>query len=217
MCSTSHAARGLKNGFEIESFGILKGALERWELNEDLREARKSVLPFIWGLRFSALLIYRIRKVLRGSSLKASWGAILSDAGGICSPECDVIVHEGESAYVWNGDDAVDDRVMDFHFVPRDQARLVISCKQRIRSVGAKMRRDAFRLMEYVPRVWLFAVCCKEGRQEDLERQARKAGYERFWWLYSLAKGGMERENEPGWAGFVEELRRIDTQGHSGV
>ena len=208
---TMRVSGGLEDGLLKETYYSLCKKLDQYRLSLDWFEARKGVLPFVRGLRFSALLIYSIRKVITEPTLKASWGVILDDEGLGCSRECDIIVHRGRYAYAWDGDDSKGKRVMDFRFIRHNDARLVVSCKSEVDSVDGEIRDYAQNLEGYVKRIWLFAECCKTGRADALRKRAREAGYERFWYLYTLKEGRVGQEyNEPGWMAFVEELRSLE-------
>ena len=194
---------------EAETLGNYRSLCGRLEVHrlDVFREAHKSILPFVQGLRFSALLTYEIRKALRGSRLTASWGVILANDPKP-SPECDIIIHhEDDCECEWNGgDDLRSGPVMHFRFIKPACAKLVISCKSTLRSIHAGIKRDFWNLAPHVGRVWLFAECCG-GNPDRLGERAKQAGYERFWWLYS--EGGVKNYNEPGWFEFVKELKKI--------
>jgi len=209
MSGRRRASEGLSNGFLYESLDTLYTSLHRWRVDEGLFEARKTILPFVRGLRFSALLIYRVRKLLAGQDVTASWGVVLDESKSRPSRECDIIIHRNKWEHAWDGGDAVGDPVMDFRFVRRQDALAIISCKEAIRRIDVEMRGYVEAVREYVPRVWLFAECCEEGSQNALEEGAQEAGYESFWYLYSLDKQRTENVNEPGWFEFVKRLRSL--------
>jgi len=202
----------LERGVLLDSYDKLCHGMSRWRSDPDLFEARKQVLSFVVGLRFSALLIYGIRKLLEGTGLQASWGTILADDGETCSPECDIIVHEGGRVATWNGGDAVGCPVMEFCFINRSNVRLVISCKgQELDDIDEEVAADVRKLRPFVDRIWLFAECCKEGKLEALEEKSKKKGYERFWYVYRRTTVG-QLSNEEGWLEFGQSLRTLATR-----
>src|SRR2546430_3267930 len=60
------------------------------------------ILGFVKGLRLSAGVIYFLKQRLSGLSVDVSWGHLLDEQERSCSPECDVIVHNGYLLQ-WNG------------------------------------------------------------------------------------------------------------------
>lgn len=201
----------LERAFFLEQYHTLCGKFYKYQVDQDLFEARKSVLSFVRGLRFSAVLIYSIRKILDNTKCTADWGAIIDDAGKKCSPECDIIVHENGSEYAWNGDDDVGGRVMDFHFVKKQNVKLVVSCKGfEVTQIDQNMKNDIVKLGDYVENVWLFAECCQYGQVAKLRRDARNAGYKGFFYLYRLKKsGGPRKYDERRWCRFVKTLQQL--------
>ncbi len=207
--SSTGVPQGLERGFLTETYKGLCAKLAEWRLDEDMFDARRWVLPFVRGLRFSSLLVYSIRKVLRETKLKACWGAILGDKS--CSPECDVIVHEKKHPFAWDGHDSVGKRVMDFRFIRPEHAKVVIECKSGLDAIDEKTTRYVQKLQGHVRRVWLFAECCRPRRVGFLRMRALEAGYERFWYLYTLQEGRLGQEyDEQGWMDFVDQLRKLD-------
>jgi hypothetical protein len=199
----------LQKGFLKEEYRTLCANLSEYRVDAKLREARKSVLAFVTGLRFSALLIYRMRKILKNTNLKADWGAIIDDTGKKCSPECDIIVHDDGSIYEWNGDDDVGGRVMDFHFIHQQNVRLVISCKSCVTQIDRNMKDDIVKLADYVENVWLFAECCEAKQVPKLRRDAKNAGYKKFYYLYLLKKGSVTPQDERVWFRFAQSLQGL--------
>jgi len=208
----NNAMRGLTEGLFLETYKSLCGKLEGYFLNMDLFEARKDVLSFVRGLRFSALLIYAIRKILKGTRLTASWGVVLTHDGKRCSPECDVIIHSDEWKHAWNGDDNVGKPVMDFRFVLAEDVKLVISCKSELYSgIDENIKKYALNLKDHVSCIWLFAERCKKDKVGQYQEEAVEAGYEKFYYLYAFEERGVGQEyNEPAWFEFAETLRSLD-------
>ena len=200
----------LERGFLMEQFHSLCGKLQKYRMDPEIFEARRSVLRFVTGLRFSALLIYSIRAILRNTSLTANWGMIV-DRSGRYSPECDIVIHDNGSKYAWDGDDDVNGSVMDFHFVDRRNVKLVVSCKAfSVTQISQPMKDDVVNLAEHVDNVWLFAECCQYGQVTKVRRDARNAGYKGFSYLYHLKKsGGPGRYDEIGWCQFAKVLREL--------
>ena len=93
------------------------------------QEAKKTygkILPFVRGLRFSTLLTYAIRDILKGTKLKANWGHLFDENGIYCSRECDIIIHRKKHEDQWNGHKKP---IMDFRFIKQQNAIAIISCK----------------------------------------------------------------------------------------
>ena len=200
----------LEKGFLMELFHSLCGKLQKYRMEPEIFEARKSVLSFVTGLRFSALLIYSIRAILRNTALTANWGMIV-DRSGKYSPECDIIIHENESEHAWDGDDDINGPVMDFHFVDPKNVKLVVSCKAfSVTQISQSMKDDVVNLADHVDNVWLFGECCQYGRVAKVRRDAKNAGYKGFFHLYCLKKsGGSGKYDERGWCKFAKSLREL--------
>ncbi len=203
----------LKKGFLMEQFNSLCGKLQKYRTDPEIFEARKSVLRFVTGLRFSALLIYSIRAILRSTALTANWGMIV-DRSGKYSPECDIVLHDNGSEYAWDGGDDVNGSVMDFHFIDREKVKLVVSCKAfSVTQISQSMKDDVVNLADYVDNVWLFAECCQYGQVAKVRKEARDAGYKGFFYLYCLKKSGSPgKYDEIGWCQFAKFLRELATE-----
>jgi hypothetical protein len=145
--------------------------------------AEGRVLAFVRGLKFSARLVYMIRDCLSGTGLQADWGHILdADDSVTCSPECDIIIHR-KWRHRWNGHGGKDP-VMDFKFVDQKDAIAVISCKSYLKSIGQDYDDYSRKVRGYVKDVWLYAECCPPAAVDGLRKRSRKAGYNKFWYLY---------------------------------
>ena len=175
---------------ERQKFHTIKAGMQEYRLDEFIRHAESQsgpgkgiILPFVRGLRFSALLIYAIREFLTGSGLTASWGHLIDEDGVYCSRECDIIIHHEGHIMRWNGDGG-NHPVMDFKFVECDVALAVVSCKSYL--VPSKIEQDyAIDLKRYVSKVWLFSECCQDGKLETIREKAEEHQYDKFWTLYT--------------------------------
>jgi hypothetical protein len=198
----------IQRGLLGERYKSLCAKLVQYYLDAELNEARKTILRFVVGLRFSSLLTYEIRRILHGTRLNAHWGTIIDEDH--YSPECDIVIHRGASEFSWNGDDDYRGRVMDFHFVQKERVALVVSCKSRIDEISADMKNDVKRLSRYTHHVWLVAQCCEAKKLDRLRRNALNAGYEKFVHLFTLTPHGVGCEyDENVWYGFVDSLRGL--------
>jgi hypothetical protein len=168
------------------------------------------MLPFVQGLRFSAELIYEIRRLLPSTEMAAHWGHLLKGDDVLCSPECDIILHSDGKRRRWNGDHP--DPVFDFWFIDPAAVRAVISCKSMIRRPSDLDREFCRDLHHYgVNRVWLFAECCPPGSPDRIAARAKAAGYQRFFHLYTMdPKTGAAKPSEESWRAFVSALRKLD-------
>ena len=210
----NEACGALTRGFRQEMFQTLRAKLA-WRLDPELVQARKSILPFVRGLRFSALLIYAIRDILKNRDLTANWGAVLTPDGARGSPECDIIIHH-ERGYEerWDGDDADTGRVMDFRFIRPEHAKAVISCKGMLfSSVDQRIKDYAIELKNHVEELWLFAERCRRRGIPKLRKAALAAGYDRFDCLCAVesSKGTAEEEiwDENSWLDFRQAVERL--------
>jgi len=211
MAGTSKEDTGvIQKGFLKVDYNSLCGKLTEYRTDPKLWEARKTVLHFVTGLRFSSLLIYEMRKILKGTKLKANWGVIIHNKDIRCSSECDIIVHENDTD-AWDGQDDYDGPVMDFHFVPKDKVKAVVSCKAScITQIDQEMKDDVVKLRDYVKRVWLFAECCKRGKVVELRKKSIASGYEKFFYLYLLKPKGVGCDYDEGvWFKFAESLKAL--------
>jgi len=142
------------------------------------------ILGFVKGLRLSARVVYFLRQRLADTRCEIHWGHLLDTEERSCSPECDVIIHDG-SRRRWNG---FERPVMDFAFVVADKARAVVSCKSKLDSIDAEYPKALRRFG--VKDVLLFAECCDEKKFERLRRLAKRAGYRGLWCLYFTGDNG---------------------------
>jgi hypothetical protein len=166
---------------------------------------KDSVLRFVRGLRFSARIIYILRKKMGATNLQVDWGHIW---GKQMSRECDIIIHRG-AFHGWNGDGGINP-VMNFKFVESKNVVAVISCKSLIRpgDVDAKFSAET---KAYSKKIFLFAECCALGKFKDVEKKVLKAGYQKFWCLYEWdAKNQLHLPLEPNideFSKYVQKLR----------
>lgn len=170
------------------------------------------ILPFVRGLRFSSMLIYTIRKLLKGSHLTANWGHLIDRDGLFCSRECDIIIHQPDGVWQrWNGEGGEDGHVMDFRFIEQDAARAVISCKSFLKKSDIEIDYCG-EMKKYVNEVWLFAECCGPRSSKIIETAAKNIGYSNFWHLYTWSKqGGMADPNNDHWNDFIQKVKALKT------
>jgi len=200
----------LQKGNLQERYDSLYKKLDKYRIEQELEEARKSVLAFVTGLRFSALLIYEMRTILKNTNLAVNWGTIIDDRGDKCSAECDIIVHKNGSEFAWNGDIDVGGNVMDFHFVNKQNVKLVVSCKCfKVSQIGQNMKNDIVKLGDYVENVWLFVEYCKAKKLRGLCKDAKGAGYKKFHTLYLQKEDGSFDYDENLWFEFAESLQEL--------
>ena len=193
--------------YEEPLMKIIAGMSE-WRIDSFIREleakkAKGRILPFIRGLRFSALLVYAIREILSGTELNTNWGHLLDKDGNYCSPECDIIIHRNGHIARWNGNEKP---IMDFRFIDSQNAAAVISCKSYLSSIDKKY---CISIKPYVDKVWLVAECCDPKSAESLKKRALKSGYDNFYNTYFWNKDISPMPNKDEWMNFVEELKKL--------
>jgi hypothetical protein len=204
------------DGFLLEGYGSIRGKLESWFVDPALFEARKDVLAFVVGLRFSSLLIYAIRKILNKTDLKASWGVIIPETKNVrsasFSPECDIIIHKECWVHQWNGEGSDGEPVLDFRFISQEDVKAVISCKSELFSgVDRGIRNEIDEIRAFAPRVWLFAERCPKSKVKKYTRDSKQAGYEHFWYLYTFDDDNPSSQEyaKPLWLEFARALRKL--------
>ena len=202
----------LRKAFLQEKYDVLFTQLTSYSLDPYIRNLNASqavnpgkIFPFVRGLRFSALLIYTIRRYLK-PHLLANWGQIIDDDGTYLSNECDIIIHQkgdDDDDRRWNGN------IMDFRFVDQADAKVVISCKSYIES--SNVETDYFNnLIKFVPEIWLFSECCGPRSVAPIDKKAKATGYGHFFHIYTYSKTtGVARRNFPEWERFVEAIKKI--------
>jgi hypothetical protein len=199
---------GIGNRLDLGPYHKIRADLLNWRIDPFIRameEQKKEgrILSFIRGLHFSAQLIYAIRDLISEEDLEIDWGHLLDESGDYCSRECDIIIHKRGYRGRWNGG------IMDFRFIKQEKAVVVISCKSYLTSGGID-KSYVISLKPYVEKVWLFAECCENKYTESIKKQACKAGYENFCYLYKWSRMTTEQEwNERGWLDFVRNLRKL--------
>jgi hypothetical protein len=208
---SSNPRAGITARFDLEPFEQLCTALSKWRIDPFIRlmdseKAEGRVLGFVRGLRFSAQLIYAIRRVLKGTRLRADWGHVVDPEGLKCSPECDVIIHRGYLGR-WNGGRRP---VMDFKFVDHEHAVAVISCKSYLTSIDSDYEQYCLKVRKYVKDVWLFAECCPPGAVDRLREKSQEAGYGKFWYLYTWDGEVSFEPNEEAWFDFRDSLTALN-------
>jgi len=162
------------------------------------------ILGFVKGLRISAKVIYFIRKCLSTEQLEVSWGHIIDTETGVCSPECDVIIHSPGHFEKWNGNEKP---VMEFVFVEARYVKAVVSCKSDLKSVDG----DYPTCMKSigVDNVILFAESCSQTNYENLKEQAINAGYSGLWCSYfTLGSGSELIKDEEHHYEFYDSIRK---------
>lgn len=199
-------AAGIGNRLDLAPYHKICAELWQWRMDEFIRELEEGkILGFVRGLHFSAQLIYAIREIISETGLKADWGHLLDKTEKYCSRECDIIIHKGKRNQ-WNGHE---NPIMDFKFVKQDNAVAVISCKSYLRS-GAVDKNYVRYLKPFVEMVWLIAECCEPKHVEAITRQAQKAGYNNFWYMYKWSRETASRKkNETVWLDFVNKIRKL--------
>ncbi len=198
-----------------QQYSVLKNELSTFRLDTFMRALDKNqtknkgaILPFIRGLRFSALLIYEIRKALNGTPFKVTWGHILDENGEYCSSECDIIIYKGRHYARWNGS-GDNESVMDFRFIEKDNAVAVISCKSFITKTNIEVAY-CNNMKKYVKKVWLFAECCGPKSGKSIEKAAKTIGYEHYWHLYTWNKTTDDIEDcLDEWVHFITTLKSL--------
>lgn len=199
---------------EQDKYHALYGQLSNWRNNMQglERENKRGILPFVSGLRFSANILYIVRKILKGSKLDAVWGHIIDDDNeyNIYSNESDIIIHrnipEWEAAR-WNGDNNY--KIMDFHFVRKAAVVGVISCKSLVRTIDNELKLYPIQLSGSTNTVWLFAECCSGKKEGRLLEKAKAAGYKDFWTLYNWDEVSLGKVNEISLLRFENKIRSL--------
>jgi hypothetical protein len=171
------------------------------------------ILPFVRGLRLSSRLIYAIRDSISQSPFAVDWGHLVDENEKYVSPECDIIIYRKDNDAIlehWNGivnQSRRADSIMDFKFVRKRFVKLVISCKSLIKTseIDKKYCKD---LKKYVKNVWLFAECCGPRSVKAILKNAKKFGYQDFFYLYTWSPKSSPAENLDGWQDFIKKIKR---------
>lgn len=205
----------VREAFLKEKYQTLVTKLTSYRLDPYIRMLDASqqknpgkIFPFARGLRFSALLIYTIRKYLKHSYLTASWGQIVNDDGLYLSNECDIIIHVKQNDEErWNGDES--GNIMDFRFINESDVKVVISCKSYLTSSDIEVEYFD-NLKKFVPRIWLFTECCGPRSAASIAKNAINAGYEHFFHLYTWSKTTDKTTQKfPEWKDFISAIKAI--------
>lgn len=201
--------------FDTENYNTIKASLLSYRLDPFIRDKEAEegpnkglIFPFARGLRFSALLIYTIRECLSGSGLEVNWGQIIDENGYACSGECDIIIHKEGHIKKWNGGDG-GKHIMDFRFIEKANAIVVISCKSYLTKTAVE---DTYckNMLTYVPKVWLFAECCGPESVELIRKESSEIGYENFWYLYTWSRTTDNIVDDvAGWLHFIEQVKSL--------
>jgi hypothetical protein len=166
------------------------------------------VLPFVQGLYFSALIIYALRECLGEPGIEVSWGHLLDTEGEYISRECDIIVHRKDRhAFRWNGHEHP---VMDFRFIPCDQALAVVSCKSflQLKHLDRKYPRQ---MEPFAQKIALFAECCKGTELDRLKKAALNCGYMGMWYVYTRTESGVNTRDPAVWLDFLKAIKSTVT------
>lgn len=190
-----------------EDFEEMYALLMTARIDRFIRPAKKKqkgdILPFVRGLRFSALLIYAIREILSDSDLQVDWGHIVDEDTDTCSCECDIIIHHKGHIKRWNGN------IMDFKFIAPEKVVAVISCKSYMRGVSDIDKEYCKSLKPFINKVWLYAECCPPDISERISKRALGFGYKKFWYLYEWHKDKDPQKNKIGWHKFIKEIQKL--------
>jgi hypothetical protein len=207
--------KGYYNTFDKERYEVIKKRLLSYRLDPFIREEESKegsnkglIFPFARGLRFSALLIYDIRECLSGSDLEVNWGQIVDEDGSTCSGECDIIIHKKGHYSRWNGNDG-GNHIMDFRFIEKKNVITVISCKSYLTRTAIE-KEYCENMLKYVRKVWLFAECCGPDSVKLIKKEAKKIGYENFWYLYTWSRTTDQIvDDEKGWFHFISAVKTL--------
>jgi len=165
------------------------------------------VLAFVRGLRLSARLVYILRNRLTDYDVSVHWGHVQDGNRGICSPECDIIIHQGGEAARWNGS-TDQDCVMDFRFIKAPHVLAVISCKSKTDGIDPDFARVLKKKFK-VKHVYIFAESIKATAKKRLSKEARSYGYKGFWYLYEFRKLDERAVNRDVYMDFLKKLRNV--------
>jgi len=170
------------------------------------KKKRGDILQFIRGLRLSARLIYILRDKLRDHAVEVNWGHVEDDRQRLCSPECEIIIHDGGVADRWNG--RHHHSVMDFLFIKREAVKAIISCKSTLSASGidtdfAQVVKRDFKIHN----TFLFAEVVDDSKYPSLKKKAKAAGYKGLWPIYRLDSKGGKIRNPQDYLDFLHTLR----------
>lgn len=188
-----------------------------WRFNNiDLKEnkIKVGILPYVVGLRFSAQIIYLVRKLIKNSELLVAWGHVVDENGVYVqySNECDIIIYKKETENeldAWNGDETKDG-IMNFRFIYKKSVVAVISCKSLIRRSGYSSidKKYPKQLEKFTKEVLLFGECCDEKEKAAIIKQSKACGYKACYLLYSI-KDKKPVEHESSWEDFEKRILNI--------
>jgi hypothetical protein len=205
----------IREAFVRQKYNALVAELMSFRLDTYIRMLDASqqknpgkIFPFARGLRFSALLIYAIRKNLQHTYLTANWGQVVNTAGLYLSNECDIIIHiKRNNEECWNGDQT--GGIMDYRFIDEVDVKVVISCKSYLTS--SDIEKEYYdNLKNFVSRIWLFTECCGPRSAASISANAKAVGYEHFFHLYTWSKNTSKVSLKfPEWKQFLLEIRAI--------
>ena len=199
---------GIRNLLEVEDFYALTRQLVAWRTDPTVAQLHKDhgkglALAFVRGLRLAARLVYVLRKSLSSAGVEVDWGHVVTPEG-LCSRECDIIVHRPGHKERWNGHEKP---VMDFAFIEHADVVAVISCKSQVRSIDSEYCKD---MRPHVKDILLFGECCNPAGVERLRKRAADAGYKGFWYLYTYDPTTEECVEDPEvWGAFLERCKSL--------
>ena len=159
---------------------------------------------FVRGLIFSAELVDMVEDLVC-NGYHAGWGQLVDREGGLLSPENDLIVYHGKPMKKWRTGSFT------YSLIRSEDAVLVIQCRAIVRSVGEDLREYATKAKGFCPHIWLFAECCwakSTARSAQIARDARAAGYEKFFYLYDHSRNEDVTHNFAGWHDFKQAIAR---------
>lgn len=162
---------------------------------------------FVRGMMFSGELLDLMQEYLP-AGYKAGWGQLIDRDGDFFSPESDIIIYEGNPVKTWKTS------CFKYILVRDNQAHVVIQCRATIKTLGKDLRKYARDVKVFSPQVWLFTECCWAKTPErcaQLALDAKKAGYEKFFYLYDHTTNGEMNVNLAGWQEFKAELSKLKT------
>lgn len=209
LCREMPNGVGIRRRLQLEPFHKMVAGFGEFRIDEFIRTLEREkregrILAFVRGLRLSAQLIYTLREFLSSTDYEVDWGHLLDEEGILCSPECDVIIHERGYVRQWNG---TNNPVMDFKFINCQNAVAVLSCKSFAKSIDVEYCN---KIRSYVDNILLFAECCNRSSVKRLKEQAVSAGYTGFWYLYTWDKKNSQYlKDEKQWEDFLLSLGRL--------
>ena len=98
---------------------------------------------------------------------------------------------------------------MDFKFILSTEAIAVISCKSYLTKSTVESAY-CINMLQHVKKVWLFAECCGPDSVELIRDEAKKIGYEHFWYLYTWSRTTNDTiDSVDGWLSFIKSIKEL--------